>query len=57
MNWIIHDDTNVLNYIVDDSEPVFSPGSQLYSFEATPENIDQYRYLIGIDIYFPLPEN
>lgn len=55
-NWVIHDETTALNVIVDDNQPSFPPELGWLSFEATQENIDAYRYLVNMDIFFPLPE-
>lgn len=54
-NWIIHDGITALNFIINDVLPIFPDEPTWQAFEATPENIEAYRYLERMDLYFPLP--
>jgi len=49
-NWVLHNSISVINVIVDDTPPAING---LESFEATEENINANRNLVGMDLYFP----
>ena len=51
-NYIVHDTISVINMVYNDEPPIY----ELYEvFEVTAENIEAYRKLNGMDLYFPLP--